>query len=284
MQFDTTALPNGSHTFQLTVTDTSNRSTTSTVLTINNVNEAPSIGWVSPADNSTVSGVVTLKALAAPASTGTAKVTKWCLTRDGVPITTDVAVYDFAYSDLDFATFNGITGCWSRTSGILTGAMQFDTTALPNGSHTFQLTVTDTSNRSTSATRTLQVDNPVPSFVPLTPARVLDTRGGAKVGDPWGTGAPLRLNVLNRGGLPGSGIGAVALNVTVVAGEDPAIGGGFVTVYPCGGRPDASNLNFRTGQTIPNSVIAPVSAGGDICFYVYGTAHLLADVSGYFPA
>ncbi len=55
-----------------------------------------------------------------------------------------------------------------------------------------------------------------------------------------------------------------------------------MTVYPCGGRPDASNLNFTTGQTIPNSVIAPLSASGTVCFYVYGTAHLLADVSGYF--
>ena len=91
------------------------------------------------------------------------------------------------------------------------------------------------------------------------------------------------LNVLNKGGLPGSGIGAVALNLTVVEGVNPTIGGGFVTVYPCGARPDASNLNFTTGQTIPNSVIAPVSAGGDICFFVYGTAHLLADISGYFP-
>ena len=31
-------------------------------------------------------------------------------------------------------------------------------------------------------------------------------------------------------------------------------------------------------------MIAPVSATGTVCFYVYGSAHLLADVSGYFPA
>ena len=30
-------------------------------------------------------------------------------------------------------------------------------------------------------------------------------------------------------------------------------------------------------------MIAPVSTSGTICFYVYGTAHLIADVSGYFP-
>ena len=30
-------------------------------------------------------------------------------------------------------------------------------------------------------------------------------------------------------------------------------------------------------------MITPVSSAGKICFYVYGTAHLLADVSGYVP-
>jgi hypothetical protein len=69
--------------------------------------------------------------------------------------------------------------------------------------------------------------------------------------------------------------------VTVVDGE-AGNAGGYVTVYPCGTRPTTSNLNFVAGQTIPNSVIAPVSATGKICFYVYGKAHLLADVSGFF--
>ena len=120
--------------------------------------------------------------------------------------------------------------------------------------------------------------------MPLAPTRVLDTRGGAKVGNAAGTGAPVTLSLFGRGGLPNGGIGAVAMNVTVVDGVNPAVGGGYVTVYPCGTRPDASNLNFSAGQTIPNSVIAPVSATGTVCFYVYGSAHLLADVSGYFPA
>ena len=125
------------------------------------------------------------------------------------------------------------------------------------------------------------------SFVSLSPARLLDTRvngGGGKVGSVDGGAGPVTLNVLNRGGLPGSGIGALALNVTVAEGESPVVGGGYVTVYPCGTRPNASNLNFVAGQTIPNSVIAPVSASGDVCFYVYGRAHLLVDVSGWFPS
>ena len=129
------------------------------------------------------------------------------------------------------------------------------------------------------------------SFSALAPTRVFDTRqniggvGTVKIGDGRGNGTPLEFTVLNKGGLPASAstIGAVSLNVTVVDGEAPNEGG-FVTVYPCGTRPDASNLNFRFGQTVPNAVITPVSAQGKVCFYVYGKAHLLADVNGYFTS
>ena len=34
---------------------------------------------------------------------------------------------------------------------------------------------------------------------------------------------------------------------------------------------------------MPNAVITPVSATGEVCVYVYGTAHILVDVNGYFP-
>ena len=121
------------------------------------------------------------------------------------------------------------------------------------------------------------------SFTSLSkPERLLDTRGsGVKVGEIDGTGSAYVLQVGGNKGVPESGVAAVALNVTVVDGEAGDFGG-FVTVYPCGTRPDASNLNFTSGQTIPNSVVAPVSADGEVCFYVYGKAHLLADVSGYF--
>ena len=70
------------------------------------------------------------------------------------------------------------------------------------------------------------------------------------------------------------------MNVTVVNGQANEYGG-FVSVYPCGTVPDVSNINFTTGQTVANSVIAPISDNGEICFYVYGQANLLADISGY---
>jgi hypothetical protein len=116
------------------------------------------------------------------------------------------------------------------------------------------------------------------------PVRLLDTRGsGNKVGKTDGTGTPYELTVAGVSGVPSTGVAAVAMNVTVVDGEATDVGG-YVTVYPCGTRPDSSNLNFVNGQTVPNAVIASVSAAGKVCFYVYGKAHLLADVSGYFTA
>ncbi len=175
------------------------------------------------------------------------------------------------------------------TTSVVGGAWTVDAADLADGTYNVVASVGVFDGAPAASTQSLTVDTEVTStpttssFIAMTPARVLDTRGGPKVGNAAGTGVPLTLSLFDRGGLPAGGIGAVALNVTVVAGENPTAGRGYVTVYPCGTRPEASNLNFTTGQTIPNSVIAPLSSEGTVCFFVYGSAHLLADVSGYFP-
>ena len=70
----------------------------------------------------------------------------------------------------------------------------------------------------------------------------------------------------------------MSLNVTAV---DPE-GAGYVTVYPCGTMPLASNLNYLAGQTVPNAVIAPVSATGTVCFYSLRPADIVVDINGWF--
>ena len=156
------------------------------------------------------------------------------------------------------------------------------TTSLGSGEHTLYVRRPENAGViSTSLTVTESIGSSFTSL--LKPERLLDTRSGDKVGEIDGTGAAYVLQVGGEKGVPSSGVGAVALNVTVVDGEAGDYGG-YVTVYPCGTRPDASNLNFTSGQTIPNAVIAPVSSSGEVCFYVYGKAHLLADVSGYFSS
>ena len=127
---------------------------------------------------------------------------------------------------------------------------------------------------------------PVGTFEPLvSPQRVLDTRPGEVTADGGfagigvrAAGSTLRLAIDGRVSIPNDAT-AVVLNVTVT---DPAKVG-YTTVYPNGvDRPTASNLNYGAGQTVPNTVIARVGAGGDICLFTLSRAHYLVDVSGYF--
>lgn len=116
------------------------------------------------------------------------------------------------------------------------------------------------------------------------PARLLDTRAGGATFDGSFSGTGLRpstgtiqLSVGGRAGIPATA-SAVVLNVTV----DQPQANGFITVYPTGvGRPNASNLNYLVGQTVPNAVIARLGSGGSLCLYSLGATHLIVDVAGY---
>ena len=125
------------------------------------------------------------------------------------------------------------------------------------------------------------------TLVPVTPTRILDTRSGDRVGslDVAGNSTPYRLKIVGAADIPTSGVTGVSLNVTAVDTQANDYGG-FLSVYPCASttsaKPDVSTLNFVTGQTLANAVTVPVSTDGYICFYVYGTAHLLADANGYY--
>ena len=116
------------------------------------------------------------------------------------------------------------------------------------------------------------------TYAPLTPDRLLDTRGNA--GLPVAARSITELRVAGVRTVP-AGVGTVVLNVTVT---EPA-GAGFVTVFPCGvDQPLASNLNFAAGQTVPNAVVVKVGANGSVCLYSSQAAHLVVDVNGSFPA
>ena len=56
---------------------------------------------------------------------------------------------------------------------------------------------------------------------------------------------------------------------------------GYLTVYPCGTLPLVSSVNYVAGQVVPNAVIAPISAAGEVCFFTSAATHLIADVNGY---
>ena len=123
------------------------------------------------------------------------------------------------------------------------------------------------------------------TFVALVPARLLDTRAGFATIDGSAAGAGIQptgtvtvVHVAGRGGVP-SGATTAVLNVTVT---DPAAAG-YVTIYPCGIDPPlASNLNFATGQTVPNAVLSKIGTNGDVCIFNSQPTNLITDVTGYF--
>lgn len=122
---------------------------------------------------------------------------------------------------------------------------------------------------------------PVPTYHPLTPARILDTRtgNGAPVGKLGPNGA-LSLQVTGRGGVPATGVTSVVLNMTVT--EATAVS--FLTAWPAGAaRPLTSNLNYAAGDTVPNLVVVKVGTDGKVdLFNLAGTAHVIADVAGWY--
>ncbi len=126
------------------------------------------------------------------------------------------------------------------------------------------------------------------SYVGVTPARLADTRNSPTIDGrfsntgPRGQAKTADVTVLDRAGVPASGVGAVALNVTATDSTTAS----FVTVWPTGvDRPTASNLNFVPGQTVPNMVIAKVGVGGQVSIYNNtGSVDVVVDVLGWFPS
>ena len=124
------------------------------------------------------------------------------------------------------------------------------------------------------------------AYRPLTPARLLDTRAESRQGScrpgcaRLGPGGSLDLQVSGAGGVPASGVSAVVLNVTVTGPS----AGGYLTLYPAGqGRPLASNLNFRPGQTVANRVMVGLGEQGRVSiFNSAGGSDVVVDVGGWY--
>ena len=130
-------------------------------------------------------------------------------------------------------------------------------------------------------------------FHPVTPVRVMDTRvGGTAVVnttvklDLEGTIATYNADgsTTNTEVVPDSAT-SVAINLTVTGGLKNG-DYGFVTAFPCTATtdtpPTASSLNFENRVDIANALNVTTSSSGEVCFNVYGTAHLIVDVAGYY--
>jgi uncharacterized protein YkwD len=117
-------------------------------------------------------------------------------------------------------------------------------------------------------------------FAPLSPARILDTRTGIGGLAAVGPDKSVDVQVTGQGGVPATGVAAVAMNVTVTQPSAE----GFLTLYPAGtGRPPTSNLNFAPGETVSDLVVVKVGANGRVTAYNWaGNAHVIADVAGWY--
>ena len=159
-EFDTTAWTNGNYTFQLTVTDTSGLSATSSVLTLAVSNAGPSAS-LTTADTSDVSGTITVNADAAASSTGTSTIAEVCLTVDGKPVSSDV-------SDGNLGTFSASTGCWAISGtdqngnplSTVSDPFSIKTATLHNGTHELVLTAADSSGRTAESSLSITTNNP----------------------------------------------------------------------------------------------------------------------------
>src|SRR4029077_7239279 len=105
----------------------------------------------------------------------------------------------------------------------------------------------------------------------LTPARVLDTRNGTGgFNAPVGPASTIFLQVAANGGVPGITDSvpptAVVLNVTVTnpsAASNLRLFPSDATTQP----PNASDLNFVAGQTVPNLVVVKLGPDGKVGIY-----------------
>ncbi|HSP30344.1 MAG TPA: hypothetical protein VLN74_17480 [Ilumatobacteraceae bacterium] len=125
-----------------------------------------------------------------------------------------------------------------------------------------------------------------PGLLPINPDRALDTRNGigcvddgiemcAQYNSKFVGDTTYRLDLVDY---ITPWTTALSLNVTATG---PA-GAGFLTVWPCGPIPETSSLNFDTGQTVANLVVASLDPDGGVCIRSTVDVHVLADVAGLY--
>ena len=130
---------------------------------------------------------------------------------------------------------------------------------------------------------TTKSTGPTGLYTPITPVRIADTRSGSgqpDAGAPLGPGGTASVTVVTAAdGVPATAA-AVALNVTAIAPTT----NGYLTVFPAGApRPTVSNVNFRTGATVANRVVAKIGSGGQVQIYnAVGTSNIAVDVDGWY--
>jgi hypothetical protein len=127
------------------------------------------------------------------------------------------------------------------------------------------------------------------AYIPVVPSRPFDSRQIANGKLAGGFYYPLAIDQdSNNNPLPG--VTSIVLNTTVTN----VTGTGFLTVFPDNANgangaalvPNASNLNFASGQTVPNLTFATPGSNGVVDFYNGSSASssldLIVDIFGFY--
>lgn len=119
-------------------------------------------------------------------------------------------------------------------------------------------------------------------FVPVTPCRVVDTRGpNGPFGGPPIQGGLFRSFAIPQQpacNIPSSAV-AYSLNVTVVP-HGPL---GYLTIWPTGRpQPYVSTMNSPDGRIKANAAIVPAGGSGGVNVYVTDTTDVVLDIDAYF--
>ncbi len=173
-----------------------------------------------------------------------------------------------AFSSADWLTLTG------SSSGVGNGSVSYSVAANAGGARSGRLTIAglafDLQQGGVSADGL--------RFVPVTPCRVADTRGG---------GGAMAAAETRSFAIPQSGCGipssaeAYSLNATVVP-KGPL---SFLTLWPTGqNKPLVSTLNSFGGIVVANAAIVPAGFNGAVSVYVTDPTDVILDIDGYFDS
>ena len=194
------------------------------------------------------------------------------------------ADHGFAITNYRYSTDNGAT--W-KTRSPATATSPLLITGLTNGvAYTVKLRAVNNWGESLDSAAVMVTPAPTGmQFVPMTPARVADTRlaeGGAGPILP-GEGGMRVLSVatVQAGGAPAVPVGATAIVVNVTVPNPTS--DGHVRIMPGDAAlTSASAVNFRAGESIANGLTAKIDAQRRVKVYTGAAADVVLDVVGYF--
>lgn len=126
------------------------------------------------------------------------------------------------------------------------------------------------------------VPDGVDSLTTRPAVRMWDSRAGEPV-EPGGpaavrvpAGGMVEVPIAGRGGVPDNATAAL-LNVATVLPDAPT----FITMWPCGTLPEASNLNLVTGGLRANNALTKLSPEGSVCLFSLAGSDVVLDLTGW---